>query len=363
LLDKEDYDNAIQGVQRGYPLDPNYATAYYNRGRAWCGVGYWECPNERYYDKASNDFDRASGSLVRPFGSIPMMRMPTSVAAKRGCARREASQDDEACDKAINDFSEAIRLDPDNACVYVERGKAYAQRYRIWLVGEDYYDNAIKISTRPFDSIQNCGEAYQERGKAWFKKWDCDKAIKDHDEVIRLDPDDAEAYRNRGKAKLGNAYRNRGKGWWLDKTSLTMQNFSKDCDKAIKDFDEAIRLCTTDADFFYERGQVQASKEDFAKAIKELRQGYRAQSETLARLHHARRFACNVPRDKFRDGKRAIQMATKACELTDWKMYWGLEKLAAAYAEAGQFEQAEYHQNKGVGRYELASLHAGVRSP
>jgi serine/threonine protein kinase len=44
--------------------------------------------------------------------------------------------------------------------------------------------------------------------------------------------------------------------------------------------------------------------------------------------------------EQWRDGKRAVEVATKACELTDFKAHFALGTLAAAYAETGDFESA-----------------------
>ncbi len=46
------------------------------------------------------------------------------------------------------------------------------------------------------------------------------------------------------------------------------------------------------------------------------------------------------PEAKYRDGKRAVESATRACELTEWKVPECLSTLAAAYAEAGDFAAA-----------------------
>ncbi len=51
---------------------------------------------------------------------------------------------------------------------------------------------------------------------------------------------------------------------------------------------------------------------------------------------------------RYRDGKRAVESATRACELTKWKDLYGLQLLAAAYAEAGDFAQAVRWQEKVV---------------
>ena len=47
------------------------------------------------------------------------------------------------------------------------------------------------------------------------------------------------------------------------------------------------------------------------------------------------------PNDKVRDGKRSIELATKACELTEYKEAHILSTLASGYAEEGDFETAK----------------------
>lgn len=42
----------------------------------------------------------------------------------------------------------------------------------------------------------------------------------------------------------------------------------------------------------------------------------------------------------MRDGKKAVMLASRACELSGWKDSFSLEALAAAHAECGNFAEA-----------------------
>ena len=93
-------------------------------------------------------------------------------------------------DKAIADYTEAIRLDPKFAEAYYNRGVAYENK------GE--YDKAIADYTEAIRLDPKYAEAYNSRGFAYGNKGEHDKAIADYTEAIRLDPKYANAYYNRG---------------------------------------------------------------------------------------------------------------------------------------------------------------------
>ena len=57
-------------------------------------------------------------------------------------------------------------------------------------------------------------------------------------------------------------------------------------------------------------------------------------------LNHRASFAAGSKYATYRNGKQAVDNATRACELTDWKDGQYIGTLAAAYSEQGDFVAA-----------------------
>ena len=74
------------------------------------------------------------------------------------------------------------------------------------------------------------------------------------------------------------------------------------------------------------------------------------------------------PDKRYRQGKTAQELATRACEQTNWKVGHYLDTLAAAHAESGNFDKAveleekalmdqTYEKNDGTGARERLKLY------
>lgn len=167
-------------------------------------------------------------------------------------------------------------------------------------------------------------EAYYNRGHVYSDKGDYDKAIADYSEAIRLNPDNASAYINRG-----NTY------------SKTGQN-----GRAIADYNKSIHLNPENASAYDNRGHVYDRKGDYSKAITDYSEAIRLKPDQAHAYNGLAWLLAVCPDASIRNGEKAVKYAKKACELSEWKTPADLDTLAAAYAEVGDFDDAVKWENK-----------------
>ena len=95
------------------------------------------------------------------------------------------------------------------------------------------------------------------------------------------------------------------------------------------------------ADAYLNLGQHAEAIADFDRALQELEP-----DEGL--LNNFAWVLATSPEDKLRDGKRAVELATKAAEMSDYQTPHVLSTLGAAYAETGDFETAKKWSAKSI---------------
>jgi tetratricopeptide (TPR) repeat protein len=218
LASQREWEMAIADFTEAIRLNPNLSAAYLLRGRA-------------AYASVSNVYDIAENFA--------------HVRASFTSGRQLSGEQTQVYDRAIEDYTDALRLDGNNAVIYLNRGEAYTQKAD--------YDPAIADFNQAIRLNPNYARAYISRGLTYNYKGDGDKAIADYNQAIKVDPNDAAAYHNRG-------------GVYNDK---------KDYDRAIADYTQAIRLNPNYASSYNGRGFVYYSKGDNDRAIADYNQAIR----------------------------------------------------------------------------------------
>ena len=241
-VDKGDLEKALADFNKAIQLDPNYLAAYNNRGIAWSEKGDFEKAIQLDPHIAAPYFNlgvewRDKGNLEKALGDFTEAIQLDPNFALAYNERGTVWSDKGDFDKAIDDFNEAIRLDPNFFGTYQNRGLT-------WFLKEDL-EKAIADYDKAIEFNPDYPSLYSYRAFALFVKGDFEKAIADYDKVIQLDPQNVEAYNIRGFiwSEIG------------------------DLEKAIADYDKAIQLDPQNAEAYDGRGIIWMMKGNMEKAI------------------------------------------------------------------------------------------------
>jgi tetratricopeptide (TPR) repeat protein len=109
---------------------------------------------------------------------------------------------------------------------------------------------------------------------------------------------------------------------------------------ALVEFDAAAKLQPNDDRALFNRGYALELMHRPAEALDSYRAALKARPERPDISNAIAWILATSPQDALRNGKEAVTFALKACELTRHKNPLMLDTLAAAYAEAGQFDEA-----------------------
>ncbi|HEY5311486.1 MAG TPA: tetratricopeptide repeat protein, partial [Pirellulales bacterium] len=216
-------------------------------------------------------------------------------------------------------------------------------------------NEAIESSPKP------AAEALLLRGTAYLEQSKYDAAVADFSRALKIDPSDTRALSRRATALLRQGkdqaaiddftraiedepdprdYVGRAMAYW---------NSGRNAD-AIADLSQSLSLAPDSSDAHFKRGLVyldqqqwQPAKQDFAAALK-------GDPENADLLATYARLLATAPDAEVRQGTLAVALATQACQLASDSNSDCFDTLGAAYAEAGQFDEAIRAAQTAIGR-------------
>jgi len=220
--------------------------------------------------------------------------------------------------QALDSYTEQIRLNPGDPKAYVARGRVWEAKGELDIAILDY-SQAIRINPRAADALSS-------RGNAWTRKGEYDKAIADYEEMID------------GNLSVAQAYNSRATALYL----------RREYERALADYNEALERDPKSASTWYNRGNTRYQRGEYQQAIADCNEAIRLDPKFSSAYLALAGLYANCPDSAFRNLKKAVDNAAKACELVGWNDAPRLGLLAAIFDATGNFDEAVKWQSKAV---------------
>ena len=213
-------------------------------------------------------------------------------------------------DEAIAHYQKALQINPDYAEAHNNLGNALLQKGQV--------DEAIAHFQKALQINPDNAEAHNNLGNALLQKGKVDEAIAHYQKALQIKPDNAEARYN-----LGNALLQKGR-----------------VDEAMAHFQKALQIKPDYAEAHNNLGNALLQKGRVDEAIAHYQKALQIKPDSADVLNNLAWLLATCPDAHVRDGVQAVQYAGRACELTHYGVTVLVGTLAAAYAEAGRYDDA-----------------------
>jgi Flp pilus assembly protein TadD len=208
-------------------------------------------------------------------------------------------------------FSRAIAVTKDNFLAHNNLGVALATKNRQAEALANFQE-AIRINPRWADLHNNLGNVLRQTGR--FQE-----ALVEYRKAIQLNPNLPAAHKNSGEVLV------------------ELGRFQE----AVDQLSQAARLDSTDPWAHWEMADALLKQGYDAEAIDQLRETLRLEPDDFQVLTFTAHVLAADENPEVRDGKTALVLAEKACSLTDGNQPNALDYLGMAFAETGDFTNAE----------------------
>jgi tetratricopeptide (TPR) repeat protein len=258
----------------------------------------------------------------------------------------------EKYDEALASLNKAIELEPKSPFSFVHRARIYLIQNKPKEAIADL-DQALALQLPTPTVLLLRAGAYQQLGEK-------EKALADVDEALKLRPNHLPSLRARalllaGDGKFESAITDleevkkalpRDPGVLLQLAAL--QAAGKHLQEAVETYGSVLEIDVKNqlarqgrADTLLRLGKQADAIADYEAVLKE-------EPKNSHVLNNLAWLLATSPDDKLRDGKRAIELATEGCKVTDYKQAHLLSTLAAGYAETGDYKTAIEWSQKAV---------------
>jgi tetratricopeptide (TPR) repeat protein len=249
-------------------------------------------------------------------------------------------------------FDKAIELDPEAAGPLLQRARVFA------VEGER--DKALADIDRAVDLAPRDQSARLLRARILQQAGQSERALADVESVLQQDAEMPGALELKGLIAAERqdypeairAFRKLAAKNPDDPVVLSQLGMlylaAKQPREAIRRFTKALE---TDGDAFAAlrgRSDAEISIGDHVAAIADLEKAHTLKPDDTGILNNLAWLLATSPNDAIRDAARAITLAEKACEATEWKEGHIISTLAAGHAEKGDFEAAQKFSRKAI---------------
>jgi tetratricopeptide (TPR) repeat protein len=213
-------------------------------------------------------------------------------------------------DEAITQYQKALEIKPDFAEAHNNLGYVQFQKNNV-DEGIAHFQKALQINPDYAEAHYNFGYALCQKGRV-------DEGITHFQRALQIKPDFAEARNNLGSALLQMGSVN----------------------EAIAQYQQALQINPDSTTVRHNLDIALRQKSRVDDALAQCQKALQIKPDSVEALNNLAWLLATCPDAHIRDGVQAVKYGERACELTHTNVTVLVGTLAAAYAEAGRYDDA-----------------------